>query len=84
MGEIPTMTTTVDAKKRVILGLAKPGERFDVQQTADGAFLLRRLEPVKKAVKTVKLVRRNGRLMLPVKLDPKAVAAAIRADRDSR
>jgi hypothetical protein len=84
MGEVPTMTTTVDAKKRVVLRMAQPGERFDVQQTGDGAFILRRLELVNKEVPTVKLVRRNGRLMWPVKLDPKEVAAAIRAERDER
>jgi bifunctional DNA-binding transcriptional regulator/antitoxin component of YhaV-PrlF toxin-antitoxin module len=41
------MTITADAKKRVRLGLAKPGDRFDVQVREDGAFILRRLEPVK-------------------------------------
>ena len=55
MGKIPTMTITADAKKRVRLGLAKPGDRFDVQVTGDGAFILRRLEPVKKPDRPTKV-----------------------------
>ncbi|MDB6021184.1 MAG: hypothetical protein JWQ04_1041 [Pedosphaera sp.] len=46
-GEIPTMTTTADDKKRVVLRVAKPGDRFDVQVSNDGSIILRRLEPVK-------------------------------------
>jgi hypothetical protein len=46
MWEIPTMTTTADSRKRVILAAAKPGDRFDVQVSPDGAFILRRLKPV--------------------------------------
>jgi hypothetical protein len=43
------------------------------------------MELVEKEVPTVQPVRtRGGFLMLPVKLDRKTVAAAIRADRDSR
>jgi len=42
------MTITADAKRRVRLGLAKPGDRFDVQITEDGALVLRRLEPVRE------------------------------------
>jgi hypothetical protein len=61
MGKIPTMTITADAEKRVRLGLAKPGDRFDVQVTEDGAFLLRRLEPVKGVAHSkVKLIKKNG------------------------
>jgi hypothetical protein len=41
------MTTIADARKRVILKFAKPGDRFDVQVSGDGTFILRRLEPVK-------------------------------------
>ena len=55
MWELPTVTITADAKKRVRLGLAKPGDRFDVQVSGDGAFILRRLEPVKKAPRPAKV-----------------------------
>lgn len=42
------MTVTADNKKRVRLGMANPGDRFDVAVSADGIFVLRRLEPVKE------------------------------------
>src|SRR5208283_2453368 len=44
--EIPTMTVVTDNKKRVILRLAKPGDRFDVQVVSDGNYMLTKLEPV--------------------------------------
>ena len=61
-GIFPRMTTTADSRKRVILPAAKPGDRFDVQISPDGAFILRRLEPVKKAVRPAKfkLVKKDG------------------------
>ncbi len=37
------MTTTADAKKRVVIGGANPGDVFDVQKQADGLFLLVRM-----------------------------------------
>ena len=36
--------TTADAKKRVVIPAAKPGEVFDVQKKDEGRFLLVRLE----------------------------------------
>jgi hypothetical protein len=57
MGKIPAMTITADAKKRVRLGLARPGDRFDVQVTEDGAFILRRLEPVTGRALKARLVK---------------------------
>jgi len=56
------MTTTADSRKRVVLPAAKPGDRFDVQVSPDGAFILRRLEPVKKTVRPArfKLVKEDG------------------------
>jgi len=77
------MTVTADSRKRVIIAACKPGEQFDVQASGDGAFLLRRLEPVTAPV--VRPVRtKEGFIMLPRKLDRRLIAAAIRADRDSR
>ncbi len=38
------MTVTADAKKRVIIGRAHPGDVFDVQEQGEGRFLLVRLE----------------------------------------
>ena len=63
--------------------LFTPGKPFSAKRMADGS--IRVIELVEKVVPTVQPVRtREGFLMLPVKLDRKAVAAAIRADRDSR
>ena len=77
------MTVTADSRKRVIIPACKPGERFDVQASGDGAFLLRRLEPVTAPV-VIPVRTKDGFIMLPRKLDRRLVAAAIRADRDSR
>ena len=45
MWDIPTMSTyTVDTKKRILLPGGRPGDVFDIQQQAEGRFLLIRLE----------------------------------------
>jgi hypothetical protein len=45
MWDIPTMSTyTVDTKKRIVLPGGRPGDVFDIQQQAEGRFLLIRLE----------------------------------------
>ena len=55
------MTITADAKKRVRLGLAKPGDRFDVQVSSEGIFVLRRLEPIKdERPNKVKFIKKDG------------------------
>lgn len=42
---IPRMPiSTVDSKKRIVLPEGRPGDVFDVQQQAEGRFLLVRLE----------------------------------------
>ena len=59
-----------------------PGAVFNVEKQADGS--IRIVELVEKDVPMVTPVRtKEGFLMLPVPLDRKAIAAAIRADRDS-
>ena len=40
----PTMTTTADSKKRIVLPTARPGDVFDIQRHGDGRFVLVRLE----------------------------------------
>ena len=63
--------------------LFPPGKPFSAERMGDGSIRL--MELVEKEVPTVHPVRtRGGFLMLPVKLDRKTVAAAIRADRNSR
>ena len=45
MWDNPTMSTsTVDTKKRIVLPGGRPGDVFDIQQQAEGRFLLVRLE----------------------------------------
>ena len=45
MWDNPTMSTyTVDTKKRIVLPAGRPGDVFDIQQQAEGRFLLIRLE----------------------------------------
>jgi len=39
--------STADAKRRVVLPAAKPGDVFDIQSQGEGRLLLVRLEPPK-------------------------------------
>ena len=50
MWDNPTMSTSiVDTKKRIVLPTGRPGEVFDIQQQAEGRFLLVRLEKPDRA-----------------------------------
>jgi hypothetical protein len=50
MWDIPTMSTfKVDTKKRIVLPGGRPGDVFDIQQQAEGRFLLIRLEKPERA-----------------------------------
>jgi hypothetical protein len=80
----PIVTVTADSRKRIILAEARPGEQFDIQATAKGVFLVRRLEPVEPAP-LVKARKVSGRWVgANVKLNPAAVVEAIRQDREAR
>lgn len=70
------MTITADAKKRVRLGMAKPGDRFDVQVTGEGTFLLRRLEPVKEHPMRARLDK-SGKLVTDRPIDMDALKQAL-------
>jgi hypothetical protein len=48
--------STVDSKKRIVLQAGRPGEVFDIQQQADGRFLLIRLE--KQPERAARMTRR--------------------------
>ena len=49
MWDSPTMSTSiVDSKKRIVLPGGRPGDVFDIQQQAEGRFLLIRLEKPKR------------------------------------
>lgn len=41
-------TYTVDTKKRIVLPGGRPGDVFDIQEQAEGRFLLVRLEKPKR------------------------------------
>ena len=56
------MTVTADAKKRVVLPPARPGERFDVQISSNGKLVLTPLIPDERP-NQVKLVRKHGYLV---------------------
>lgn len=49
------MTTTADAKKRIVLPTAKPGDVFDIQRFGESQFILVRLvrpEPKARLTRT--------------------------------
>ncbi len=59
--EIPTtMTVVADNKKRVTLRLAKPGDRFDVQISPGGKFILTKLTPVRAAPPAKVRIEKRG------------------------
>ena len=50
MWDNPTMSIyKVDTKKRIVLPAGRPGDVFDIQQQAEGRFLLIRLEKPERA-----------------------------------
>jgi hypothetical protein len=71
------MTVIADDKKRVVLPSAKPGDRFDMQVSADG-FLLRRLEPVKSKPAQVRFEKR-GRFTVAIADQPMNEQALLEA-----
>jgi hypothetical protein len=78
------MTVTADSRKRIILAEARPGDRFDVQASDEGVFLVRRLEPAELAP-LVRARKVKGRWVgANVKLDRAAIVDAIRLGREAR
>ena len=78
------MKLVADERGRLTsIELFRPGAAFNAEKLPDGT--IRIVELVEKTVPTVTPIRtKEGFLMFPKKLDRKVVAAAIRADRDSR
>ena len=60
------MTATADAKRRIYLKAVKPGDRFDVQESSKGIFVLRRLEPVGKGKAAKIRFEKRGRFTVGV------------------
>jgi hypothetical protein len=82
--DYPIVKLVADSHGRLACkDLFTPGKPFSAQRQGDGS--IRVVELVEKEIPVVKPVRnQSGFLMLPVKLDRKTVAAAIRADRDAQ
>ncbi len=80
------MTVTTDDRKRVVLPAAKPGDRFDLTAPEEGAFVLRRLGPIKASQpKLVKPILRHGVWVMPIKegeLDQEALVRQIAEERE--
>jgi hypothetical protein len=55
------MTVVADSKKRVTLRRANPGDRFDVQISADGQYILTKLEPVRDLPVAKVRIEKRGR-----------------------
>ena len=68
------MTVIADSKKRVTLRQVRPGERFDVQITPDGRYVLTKLEPVTGLPAKVR-IRKCGRYHVGVLDRPISEAA---------
>jgi hypothetical protein len=71
------MTVVTDNKKRVTLRLAKPGQRFDVQISGDGKYILTRLEPVRGARRARVRIEKRGQYSVGV-LDAPIDEAALK------
>ena len=79
------MTVTADDQKRVMLPAAKPGDRFDLQVSAEGTFILRRLEPVlSPAPKLVKPIPYKGGWLMPDEVDMDKLTQEIVQERQRR
>ena len=60
------MTVVADSKKRVTLRLANPGDRFDVQISPEGQFILTKLEPVRETPPAKVRIEKRGRYHVEV------------------
>jgi len=81
----PAVTVTADDKKRVVLPSAKPGDRFDLQASEEGTFVLRRLEPVlSRAPKLVKPIPYKGGWLMPGEVDMDKLTEEIAQERQRR
>jgi hypothetical protein len=79
------MTVTADDRRRVLLPVAKPGDRFDAQVWPDGKVVLTPLVPEGANARMVEPVMRDGLLMLPVEpeqVDWDALICELRKERE--
>ena len=69
MWDIPTMSTySVDTKKRIVLPGGRPGDVFDIQQQAEGRFLLIRLEKPERSERMSKKACMGAMRKAPLRL----------------
>jgi len=61
VGDSHQMTVIADSKKRVTLRRANPGDRFDVQISADGKYILTKLEPAPDLPPAKVRIEKRGR-----------------------
>jgi hypothetical protein len=57
----------VDSKKRIVLQNGRPGDVFDIQQQADGRFLLVRLEKQERAARMTKRACKEAMRKAPLR-----------------
>jgi hypothetical protein len=60
-------TYKVDTKKRIVLPAGRPGDVFDIQQQAEGRFLLIRLEKPKSRKQMSKKACREAMRKAPLR-----------------
>ena len=70
------MIVTADARKRVVLPVARPGDSFDVEVSGEGTFVLRRLNTPRSRPAKVRFKKR-GRFTVGI-LDRPINDAALR------
>ena len=70
------MTVTADAKKRVVLPVANPGDAFDLQVSGEGTLVLRPLSIARSRRARVRL-KKQGRFTVGV-LDQPINEAALK------
>jgi hypothetical protein len=82
--DYPIMKLVADERGRIAsMALFKPRSVYDAERAADGSIVLVELVPAE--VPTVKPRRVRGRWRgAQITLKPEIMAAAVRADRDSR
>jgi hypothetical protein len=61
-------TSTVDTKKRIVLPEGRPGDVFDIQQQAEGRFMLIRLEKPKRTKQMSKKACLDAMRKAPLRL----------------
>jgi len=62
-------TTTLDSKKRLVLPNGRPGDVFDIQEQAEGRFLLVRLERPRPAERMSRKACLEAMRRAPLRLD---------------